>query len=142
MKIIYRKNVIKLLHEIRCLIQEKIDFSKYEEGNFLGDNLVEQTDLEVYCQGISNDFLSEVAHAIIGYEVEVIGEIEELFYCPCCGFRTLTELYDICPYCKWEDDGTSDIKVYSSINKRSIEDYRNNILNDSNKYYINKWYTK
>ena len=30
------------------------------------------------------------------------------FYCPCCGYDTLTEeppgTYDICPICFWEDD--------------------------------------
>lgn len=149
MKNISRENALKLINEIRSIIEKEIDLSKCLEGNFLGDN-VEQTELEMYCQGISNGFLSELVHAVTGYEVEVIGEVEELFPCPCCGFRTLTELYDlnegtgydICPYCKWEDDGTTEINVYRSINKGSIEDYRNNIQANSNKYYINKWYTR
>ncbi|WP_343224491.1 CPCC family cysteine-rich protein [Paenibacillus sp. ACRRX] len=73
--------------------------------------------------------------------------MEELFSCPCCGFKTLTELYDriegtgyeICPYCNWQDDGTSDINSYRSINKGSIVDYRNELRINSNKYYTNKW---
>ena len=30
----------------------------------------------------------------------------ELFICPCCGERTLSELdgYEICAVCNWEDD--------------------------------------
>ena len=64
----------------------------------------------------------------------------ELFPCPCCGLRTLTETfnpsegtgYDICPFCNWEDDGTTDIKKYRSINKGSIEDYRKKILKKYN----------
>lgn len=30
--------------------------------------------------------------------------------CPCCGFQSLTERgnYEICPLCKWEDDGQDD----------------------------------
>lgn len=62
-------------------------------------------------------------------------------------FKTLTERfnpeegtgYDICPYCNWEDDGTTDIESYRSINKGSILDYRNKINANFNKYYINKW---
>jgi len=44
--------------------------------------------------GTSNGFLSEVIHTIIGYEVEVCGEVEEQFPCPCCGFKTLTERFN------------------------------------------------
>lgn len=146
---ISRENAIKLIDEIRNTVEKEIDLSKYLEESFLENN-TEKTELEVYSQGISNGFLSEIIHAIIGYEVEVIGDVEELFPCPCCGFRTLTELYnlnegtgyDICPYCKWEDDGTTEIKMYRSINKGSIEDYRNNIQANLNKYYINKWFIK
>ncbi len=36
-------------------------------------------------------------------------------------------------------DGTTDIKAYRSINKGSMEDYRNNIQKNFNKYFINKW---
>lgn len=30
--------------------------------------------------------------------------------CPCCGFLTLEERgnFDICPLCRWEDDGQND----------------------------------
>ena len=57
--------------------------------------------------GVTNGFLSEVCAAISGRLVEVVGEAEERFPCPCCGRRTLTELhdaragtgYDICDHC-------------------------------------------
>ena len=149
MKNINRKNAIKLLKEVRRIFEKEIDLSKYLGDNFLIDN-VEQDELEEYFQGVSNGFLAEIVQVVTGYEVEVIGEVEELFPCPCCGMRTLTELYDanegtgydICPYCKWEDDGTSEIDMYRSINRGSIEDYRNNIQSNLNKYYINKWFVK
>lgn len=72
---------------------------------------------------------------------------EDLLPCPCCGYKTLTERfdlkkgtgYDICPYCGWEDDGTTDIGSYRSINKGRILDYRNKISENANKYYLNKW---
>lgn len=96
----------------------------------------------MYLLGASNGFLSEVIHTITGYEVEVCGENEELFPCPCCGIKTLTGRYnpregtgyDFCPYCKWEDDRTTDIHSYRSINKGSILDYRNKISADPKKY--------
>lgn len=85
---------------------------------------------------------------IIGQNIEVYGEVERLFTCPCCKLRTLTEEYnlqegtgyDICPYCNWEDEGVTDINVYSSINRGSIADYCNRIRDNYNKYYINKWF--
>ena len=101
-------------------------------------------------QVISNGFLAEILCMILGYDIEIYGEVEALFPCPCCGLRTLTEEYnvqegtgyDICPYCNWEDDGTSDINEYRSINRGSIKDYRNKIKENFNKYYINKWLEK
>lgn len=149
MKSISRENALKLIDEVRSIVGKQIDLTRYLEQGFL-ENSIEQTELEVYCQGVSNGFLSEIIHAVVGYEIEVVGEMEELFPCPCCGFRTLTELYDpnegtgydICPYCKWEDDGTTEINEYRSINRGTIEDYRNKIHANSNKYYINKWLNK
>lgn len=140
--VISRENAYKLIGVIRNIVSEE-DLSIY-----LGDCLrEEQNEFEVDLSGTSNGFLSEVIHTITGYEVEVCGEVEDLFPCPCCGFKTLTERfnpkegtgYDICPYCNWEDDGTTDINSYRSINKGSILDYRNRISANFNKYYINKW---
>ena len=31
------------------------------------------------------------------------GEIVR-FACPCCGHRTITDTFDICPVCSWEHD--------------------------------------
>lgn len=147
MKKVSRENMMKLINEIRNIVKKEIELSKYLEVDCL-EYKIEQNDLEVYCQGVSNGFLSEIFEAVIGYKVEVIGEVEELFACPCCGFRTLTELhdlnqgtgYDICPYCNWEDDGTSERSAESSVNGGTIEDYRNRIKKNFNKYYINKWF--
>ena len=62
--------------------------------------------------------------------------MEDLYKCPCCGHKTLTEIYnldegtgyDICPLCGWEDDGTTDIYQYRSINRGSIADYRKRLV--------------
>ena len=144
---ISRKMAIKLISEIRDVVERKIELSEYFDNEFLESD-EEKNELETDIQGVSNGFLSEIIRTITGYEVEVCGEVEKLFPCPCCGLRTLTEVYnqnegtgyDICPYCKWEDDGTTETKVYRSINRGSIEDYRKNMQTKFNKYFINKWF--
>lgn len=139
---IERENAYRLIRLMRDTVR-KAGLSSYLEGN----SKDESTGPEVDLAGTSNGFLSEVIHAITGCEVEVHGEVEERFPCPCCGFKTLTERfnpkegtgYDICPYCNWEDDGTVNIESYRSINRGSILDYRNKIDANPNRYYINKW---
>ncbi len=143
MKNISRENCVKLICSVSKLIEKEIDLSIYfeeiQEANFE----IDEDDFK----GVSNGFLSEIIYSITGYKVEVIGEVENLFPCPCCGFKTLTERYDknegtgydICSYCRWEDDGTVDIDAYRSINKGSIIDYRKEICRNPNKYYTSKW---
>lgn len=139
---IQRAQAYKLIEEIRGSI------NKAFLTGYLGDCIQEeQTELNIALLGVSNGFLSEVIHTITGYNVEVCGEVEELFTCPCCGYKTLTERYDsqegtgydICPYCNWEDDGTTDIYSYRSINKGSILDYWKRIRENPNRYYMDKW---
>ncbi len=139
---ITRENAYKLIESIQEIVNT-IDLSMYLEDYLKKENI----ELEAELLGVSNGFLSQVIQLITGYEVEVYGEVENLFPCPCCGFKTLTERfdliegtgYDICPYCGWEDDGTTDIESYRSINKGRILDYRNKISKNANKYYLNKW---
>lgn len=144
---ISRNKIIALLCEIRKTIYQNIDLQLYFDDVYSEDN-TEQTELEDFCNGVSNGFLSELIHAISGYEVEVTGDVENLFICPCCKYKTLSEKYDInectgydiCPYCWWEDDGTVDINKYSSVNRGSISDYRERLKLNPNKYYIDKWF--
>jgi len=143
---ISREKALELIGEVRSFV-EKMDLAKCFDKNALS-NIIEHSDLEMDFQGVSNGFLSEIVHAVTGYDIEVIGEVDVLFSCPCCGYKTLTELhdtikgtgYDICPYCRWEDDGTVDINSYRAINQGSIQDYRYKICTNPNKYYISKWF--
>lgn len=92
--------------------------------------------------GVTNEFLAELMETITGNKIDVVGTVETLYACPCCGYKTLTEGYNpaegtgycICPFCNWEDDGTTDVSQYMSINRGSIEDYRKR-----NKKITNKW---
>lgn len=143
-----RKDAYKLIEEVRSHTCKKVNLSDYI--NEYSEAEQEELDIEFELLGVSNGFLSEVICTITGQKVEVYGEVETLFPCPCCGYRTLTESfnpkegtgYDICPYCNWEDDGTTDIQSYRAINKGSILDYRNKLRSNLNKYYLNKWLKK
>jgi len=63
---------------------------------------------------------------------KVIGDIEPMFTCPCCGLNTLTEeaSYDICKVCWWEDDGldNSSAHRHSGPNHISLIRGRINVL--------------
>ena len=132
-----REEVARLIDFIRNKIVGDTEFSSIIQI----DNEYEINEL-VY--GITNEYLSSLIETISGCKVEVIGEVEELYKCPCCGYNTLTEEfnpeegtgYDICPFCGWEDDGTTDIDEYRSINKGSMNDYRKKI---TAKNITNKW---
>ncbi len=135
-----REDVAEIINNIRGYIREnKTILGQLElDDEMQGRNLI---------YGISNGFLSQLMETITGVVVEVEGDVEGLYKCPCCGYKTLNEQYDIikgtgyeiCPYCGWEDDGTTDIEVNTSINKGSIREYRERMESNKNKYYINKW---
>jgi hypothetical protein len=142
-----REDALKLIGLARNSVG-KGDLSKYIDLSGYAEHAESyRTEFESDFIGVSNGFLSEVVHAITGFRVVVCGEVEDLFQCPCCGYRTLTERYnsiegtgyDICPYCNWEDDGTTDIYSRRSINGGSIQDYRDKMQANPNRYYINKW---
>ncbi|MBL0694489.1 CPCC family cysteine-rich protein [Comamonas sp. JC664] len=76
------------------------------------------------------------------------GDAEHRYPCPCCGRRTLTELYnaeegtgyDICNHCRWEDDGTTKADAGSSVNRGTMAQYRARLLKDLNYYFQEKWH--
>lgn len=144
---ISRKKACQLIENIQEIMVKREMLESYFDLEDTNDDF-KKIETEVDITGISNGFIAEVLHTILGYNVEVYGDVEKLFKCPCCGLRTLSEQYnveegtgyDICPYCNWEDDGTTDINVYTSINRGSIKDYRNKLKMDTNRFYISKWY--
>ncbi|EPH6925283.1 TPA: CPCC family cysteine-rich protein [Proteus mirabilis] len=60
--------------------------------------------------------------------------IEDLYPCPCCGNKTISELgdYEICPVCGWEDDPVQSEDPDFSGGANS------NNLNDAKKKYFKK----
>lgn len=111
------------------------DFLKNELLNFI----IEKN------KGVSNGYLSDLYKLLIGENIEVIGNVDDMYPCNCCGYKTLSEKYgidggyDICDYCGWEDDGTVNPYEYSSVNQCSIDDKRTYMTLNHNLFYKVKW---
>ena len=77
--------------------------------------------------GLRNEYLKARLEQI-GISVNVVGHVEMLERCPCCGYRTLNERgqYFICPVCFWEDTGSDDIDQYSGPNHMTLREGREN----------------
>ena len=82
--------------------------------------------LKIAFKGVTNQYLCEVIRELLHIEVEVVGKIEQLNICPCCGYKTLDSIgnYDICSLCLWEDDGgyPSDLERYSTVNSATLSE--------------------
>ncbi len=92
--------------------------------------------------GVKNEYISKIVSKILQQNTEVKGVIENLWPCPCCGYKTLKERgqYEICSVCYWEDDGNNDLLTYSSPNHMTLQEYRIKIMKLSDKEkdkYIN-----
>lgn len=146
-KKISRNEVISTIYNYRMEFISKnqlIGSLDYETQN-LESGVFDKIKYELI--GCSNGFLSEFYLTLTGERVEVIGETQKLFSCQCCGFQNLSEVYDtqegtgydICRYCQWEDDGTVEVSKHSSVNRESISDYRQRILENRNFFYKDKW---
>ena len=146
-KNISRNEVVELIAKYRIAstpVDKLLDGLEYQTGAIEKDVF----DAVYYeLSGCSNGFLSAFYLTLTGKKVEVIGHVRPLYACPCCGFKTLSEIYDIekgtgydiCRYCQWEDDGTTEVKKFSSVNRGSISDYRQRIFENSNFFYKDKW---
>ena len=146
-KNVSREAVIELIakHRIAFMTTSRLSETSEHDAQSVKSDVVDT----IYHQlsGCSNGFLSEFYLTLTGESIEVIGEVQPQFACPCCGFKTLSEVYDtekgtgydICRYCDWEDDGTTDASKRSSVNRGSINDYRKRMLDNRNLFYKHKW---
>ncbi|WP_249899684.1 CPCC family cysteine-rich protein [Paenibacillus sp. PK3_47] len=73
--------------------------------------------------GVRNEYLAKLIHLVLNSVHVVEGVEEELFPCPCCGYKSLqsTGEYDICQVCFWEDDGIRTQEKYSSPNHMTLK---------------------
>lgn len=138
---------------LALICKHRIEFTSEDELINLIEHETEDLEIGVMdmveheLKGCSNGFLSDFYKTLTGEKVEIIGEIQGLFACPCCGFQTLSEIYDvqqgtgydICDYCYWEDDGTVEPNKISSVNNGSINSYKIHIIENEKFFYKNKW---
>lgn len=77
--------------------------------------------------GVLNSYLQQRLLKV-GVDVNVVGQVEDLNKCPCCGYRVHESQgdFEVCPVCYWEDDGTANDKRYSSANHMTLEEARSN----------------
>jgi hypothetical protein len=63
--------------------------------------------------GATNAYLERRLGEIGEGGIAVVGTIEELVSCPCCGLQTLQHRgdYEICRVCWWEDDGQDNARA-------------------------------
>ncbi|SFF40154.1 Cysteine-rich CPCC [Paenibacillus algorifonticola] len=87
--------------------------------------------LKVKYIGVRNEFLSKRISELLNASHLVEGVQEKLLTCPCCEYQTLLKKgeYDICPVCFWEDDGNIDPQYYSSPNRMTLVQARENFIN-------------
>lgn len=86
---------------------------------------------EIILKGVSNSYLKNAIEKLICEDVEIIGKLEKLHECSCCGYLTLDNIgeYDICRVCKWEDDGTlsHELTKFSHVNGSTLKEYKTKI---------------
>jgi len=94
---ISRDDVLKLLVRCRLTFNNQEQLVELLETSCINNETIEEdlflTLTELY-KGTSNGYLSEIYEAITGEKAEVIGKVDELFKCPCCNRKTLSESYD------------------------------------------------
>lgn len=84
--------------------------------------------LENSYKGVLNEYLQNRLSTLYNRDIVVVGKEEELFKCPCCGYKTLDSRgeYYICKVCFWEDDGSDDLDKYSNVNGLTLSNARIN----------------
>jgi len=78
--------------------------------------------------GVLNSYL-ENQLSFLGRTERVIGCIEQLEVCFCCGYRSLKPpgAFEICRVCFWEQDGTTELDRISPANHITLRQARLNI---------------
>jgi hypothetical protein len=92
-------------------------------------------------KGVTNLYLASQMKKMGFSEHEVLGLIEPMEACPCCGYRTLSSRanYDICDLCKWEDNGVIDPEQYSGSNHMTLGEAKKTFSKNMNILPLDKW---
>jgi hypothetical protein len=141
---LHRTDAIRLISQAREAVCERSRLQAFVDDYAAGS--VFEALLDAYA-GVSNGFLSQACEAISGTRYLVVGDPEIRYKCPCCNRLTLSEEYnqeagtgyDVCDYCGWEDDGTTDDSVISSVNHGTMCEYRERVADEANEACCEKW---
>lgn len=141
-KVLSRKDVIQELAKFHR------EAGKYDIKELISDGFTGASEYEVVLEWITyryasstNIFLAEL-YEFVRYEtVRVTGDPVRLHPCKCCGYRTIDEPndYDICSWCGWEDDGTTNPNKRMSINRGSMSEYRAKLRDHSRDQLFHRW---
>jgi hypothetical protein len=72
--------------------------------------------------GVTNEYLEKLRAKKGLPQLSVVGEVEQLQACPVCRYQTIETrgVYDICPVCGWEDDGSNEPLRMSGPNHMTL----------------------
>lgn len=121
----------KEFHRLPGIIQKKLKM--YEEPPIETDRefdpLLTEALISEY-RGVRNSYIAKVFLELFNVVEDIVGEVEELHSCPCCGYRTHDERgeYFICKVCFWEDDGKQNPIDYSYPNKMTLGEAQKNFM--------------
>ena len=119
----------EVFHRLPRVIQKKLKM--YEEPPTEEDKEFDPLLIDALNSkytGVRNSHIAKVFSELFNVEEDIVGEVEELHSCPCCGYRTLDKRgeYFICKVCFWEDDGTRNPMDYSYPNKMTLGEAQKN----------------
>ncbi len=72
--------------------------------------------------GVLNEFIEQR----LGISERVIGQVEVLRPCDCCGFRTIETEFDVCPVCFWEECSVLAGTSFPGPNRLPLQQARQN----------------
>lgn len=95
--------------------------------NAIYDPLIRKSLMDRF-HGVRNEYLCEVLSTLGYADVSVMGQVDSLLPCLCCGYETLSRRgeYDICPVCFWEDVGRVDLDHFVGVNQSTLREARAN----------------
>lgn len=78
--------------------------------------------------GVRNEWIRNALLTRVGIDVNVIGQAERMYRCPCCSYFSLSreKEHAICRVCYWQDDGTHADSELSSANGMTLGEGKSN----------------